>query len=174
VNETAELSRAVDLIGRLLLKEIDADMLAQLRSGPVCEALAALDLALPDDADVEGLAAEYCAAFIGPVDHVPLIQSVHVGDGLESPSANAVRRIATAAGLELDRDATRAAPPDHLGVILCLWAALAEPWPEAALHLSREHLAWAREPLSAAQAHDGFYGRLAGSARSVVDVILAG
>jgi TorA maturation chaperone TorD len=104
---------------------------------------------------------------------VPLVQSVHVGGGLESPTAHAVRGIAEAAGLALDRDVTRAAAPDHLGVILCLWAELAEAWPKGAAQLAREHLAWARAPLATLAARGGFYGRLARTTSAAIDVIVA-
>ncbi|GIW79014.1 MAG: hypothetical protein KatS3mg105_0821 [Gemmatales bacterium] len=165
-----------ELFGRLLLQEIDAQLLRELRHDEVSKALADVGLFLPDLPTAElldELAAEYCSCFLGPADPVPLIQSVWEGGSYESGPAAAIRQIATQTGIEFDREAARSAPADHLGCILLLWAELVESCSEHAGYLVQHHFAWARRPLQLVARRGGFYGQLCAAVDDLLEHIKA-
>ncbi|MHC4937140.1 MAG: molecular chaperone TorD family protein [Planctomycetota bacterium] len=145
------------LLGWLLLRELDAATLASLET--LRPELEAIGLSPPETDDLEELAAQYYAAFLDPAAGVPLVQSLHEGDGYEGEAARSVRAIAEAAGLELDTEQPRGAPQDHLGLELLLWSELAERDGAAAGEFARRHLSWAVAVL-ARRDGAGFYDRL--------------
>lgn len=162
MSETRSLVAVAGLLGRLLIREVDEDLAAYLLESDARDCLLALglDVARLQRGNLEELAADYFEAVVNPQDHPPLVQSLCEDGRYESAAAAAVRQIAEAAGLELDRGLARGAPPDHLGVELLLWAELAERSPDAR-EFVRRHLLWAREPLQAMAARGGFYGGVA-------------
>ncbi|MEM9799819.1 MAG: hypothetical protein AAGA20_05790, partial [Planctomycetota bacterium] len=72
---------AAELVGRLLLVEIDADTLASLRAPGVREALVELGIDLPSEADeqswLDERAADYHDLFLNP-EGGPLVQSLWI------------------------------------------------------------------------------------------------
>ena len=80
-------------------------------------------------------------------------------------------RLAEAAGVTLDRDAARGAPPDHLGCLLELWARVAERSPEEAGRIAESYLAWSVVPLRRlASSRDGFYATVAAATAGLVEL----
>lgn len=154
------------LLGRLLVRELDAETLVRLRDPAVARELSEMGLALPegggDEALIERLAAEYFDAFVGGAGAVVPVQSLRESGGYEGVAAAEIRALAKAAGLDFDKSATRGAPPDHLGSILLLWAAFARDWPDGAKRIEERHLAWALPVLARVAKSEGtFYGALA-------------
>lgn len=175
--ERAALMATARLFGRLLIRELDEETLAELRSAEVAAALAAAGITVPAgeaSAVVDTLAADYYQRFITPERRPPLIQSLWADGQYESETTAAVRRYAEQAGLAFERDIARGAPPDHLGAELTLWAELAGPWPEGAARFVENHLRWAAAPLRV-QADDeagdapAFYGEVCAAAAELVD-----
>ncbi|MEM7310692.1 MAG: molecular chaperone TorD family protein [Planctomycetota bacterium] len=161
---SVELAAVARLFGRLLLHELDEEGRAALLEPEVSEALIALGLELDELApgcDLDQLAAVYLEAFLQPREGGPLVHSLWTGGAYEGEPAVAVRRLAAAAGVELDRAAARGAPPDHLGCLLFLWAATCEEAPEVAARIEADHLGWAFAPLARTGAGKGFYPSLA-------------
>jgi TorA maturation chaperone TorD len=159
----AALPPVARLLGWLLLRELDAATLASLET--LRPALEAIGLSPPETDDLEELAAQYYAAFLDPTAGVPLVQSLHEGDGYEGEAARSVRAIADAAGLELDSELSHGSPADHLGVQLLLWADLATRDEEAAQEFTRRHLRWLSLRM-AALPQPGFYADLLNATRS--------
>lgn len=180
---SAELRATARLLARLLLREVDADLVASLGEPETRDALAALGLALPaasDDAAgdaLDQLAAEYFAHFVNPAGAPPPVQSLAEGGTYEGDAATGVRQVAEAAGVSFDAEEARGAPPDHLGCELLLWDELAGRDPAAAAEFARRHLAWAPSHLrgragAAGPSTDGFYDRLASVTADFVDEVL--
>ncbi len=169
-DEHDHLARAAQLFGRLLLRELDAPTLDELRQEPVREALAAVGVELPADDDLPALAQRYFALFLHPEGALPLVQSLWRHGQYDGDAATGVRRIADAANLTLS-DAARGAAPDHLGCVLILWAELHKSRPELAALLVEHHLAWAEQALQHAAAQPGFYGAVSAAARDLVGAL---
>lgn len=164
---TGAMTAAARLFGRLLLRELDAPTLAELRQDDVSEALAALDVPVPDDAALPALAQRYFELFLHPDGALPPVQSLWHNGQYDGDPAAGVRRVADAANLALT-DNARGAAPDHLGCVLILWAELREPRPELADALRRHHFAWAELALQHTLADDGFYGAVCRATLSFV------
>ncbi len=156
----AELAPAARLLGRLLVRELDADTVQELQQPALRGALAEAGVPVPELAAIEALATEYCERFLHPAAGLPPVQSLWQGGQYDGDPAVAVRAIAAAAARELAPGA-RGAAPDHLGCILLLWADLIETRPELARRLQRDHFAWATRALAPVQAAGGFYGAVA-------------
>jgi len=175
--EWLALAATARLFGRLLVREIDAPLLAELREPELARALAAVGLRLPphssetgDAALLDELAADYFESFVNPESAAPLVQSLHRGGTYEGPPAVGARRLADAAGVTLDREAARGAPADHLGCLLQLWARVAERSPSEAPEIARTYLAWAVLPLrERAENRRGFYAELAAAAADSIE-----
>lgn len=167
----ADLAPVARLLGRLLVREIDEETVAELQQPDVREALAGIGIGVPQAADREALATGYFERFLHPAAGLPPVQSLWQGGQYDGDPAVAVRAIAAAAGRELAPGA-RGAAPDHLGCILLLWADLAEIRPELAARLQRDHLAWAVRALAPVQAAGGFYGAVAAAAVELVHELL--
>ena len=73
-----------------------------------------------------------------------------------------LRELAKSAALEVDPDAVRDAPVDHLGNVLHLWAACIDRAPWVSNELAAEHLAWADAPPARVEDAGGFSGGPAG------------
>lgn len=161
------MTAAARLFGRLLLRELDASTLAELRQDDVCDALAELDIRVPDDDALPALAQRYFELFLHPDGALPPVQSLWHNGQYDGDPAAGVRRVADAANLALT-DNARGAAPDHLGCVLVLWAELREPRPELADALAAHHLAWAELALRHTLADDGFYGSVGRATLSFV------
>ena len=154
---TWQLAAAARLFGRVLLRELDAATLAELRDPDVADALSALEVAVPHDDELPSLGQRYFELFLHPEAALPPVQSLWRNGQYDCDPAAGVRRIAEAANLELT-DRARGAAPDHLGCVLLLWAELHEARPELARLLVEHHLPWAELALQHTLADRGFYG----------------
>lgn len=161
------LAPVARLLGRLMVRELDAATAAELRQPEVREALLAVGITAPGDDVLEALAQRYFDLFLHPPRGLPPVQSLWLRGEYDADPAAAVRAIAVAAGLEVGSGA-RGAPPDQIGCILCLWAELIAERPELAARLQQGHLAWAERALAEACAASGFYGAVA---CAVVDLL---
>lgn len=163
--EAQALGTVCGWVGSLLLRELDAGMLRELRECGAASQLEELGLCLPgpeeESAWLDERAADYHDLFLSP-EGAPLVQSLWQEGRYEGRPAARMRTLAGALGLELDREAARGAAPDHLGCILQLWSASQAAHPEVAAALLTDHLDWAANPLRRIQERSGFYGALAG------------
>lgn len=154
------LAPVARLLGRLLVRELDADTIVELRQPALAAALDEVGLPVPELAAAEALATEYFERFLHPAAGLPPVQSLWQEGRYDGEPALAIRAIAAAAAYELAPGA-RGAAPDHLGCILLLWADLVEVRPELARRLQRDHLSWVVRALAPVQAAGGFYGAVA-------------
>lgn len=164
-------SRLVDvarLFGELLLRELDVATLERLREPATAQAFASLGVELPEPSELDRVAAEYCDAFLQPQHHPPPIESLWIDGSYEGDTTLAVRALSEAAGLELDRDAARGAPPDHAGSLLLLWAATQEMAPPIAERLVADHFEWIERAMLRVTQLGGFYGQVGGAVGELV------
>lgn len=157
----AELVPAVRLFARLLRREPDAELLAELRAPEVTATLGALGVALPEDAELEEVCAQYVELLLHPRRGAPPVASLWVDGRYEGDTAIALRKVAEAAGCTFDTTAASGVPADHLGCILDLWCTCATDHPDLANLIAHDYLAWVDRALGAAGAADGFYGQVA-------------
>lgn len=148
------------LLGRLLVRELDHETLAELRTPAVAAALSACDLRLPEAPDLERLAHEWCDCFLHPTSGLPPVQSVWQHGEYSGNCKQTLDEIARAAWLELAAG-SRGAPSDQIGCILLLWSEVIGSRPDLARRLQRDHLPWATRALAPIAAGGGFYGRVA-------------
>ncbi|MCA8950791.1 MAG: molecular chaperone TorD family protein, partial [Planctomycetes bacterium] len=148
-------TRAARLFGRLLLAELDAATLDELRAPAIATALAEIGIELPAPEALDTVAAEYFEHVLHPRGQAPLVQSLWHGGSYEGEAAVAVRRVAAAAGVELGPGA-RGAPPDHAGCLLVLWAELRERNAVIANDFATVHLGWLPAAIARSRA-TGFY-----------------
>jgi len=172
-SDDVALAPVARLLGRLLVRELDADTAAELRQPEVREALQAVGITPPGDDVLEALEARYFDLFLHPPRGLPPVQSLWLRGEYDADPAAAVRAIAAAAALEVGTGA-RGAAPDQIGCILCLWAELVGGRPELAARLQQNHLAWAERALTDACAAGGFYGAVARAAVALVKDLAAG
>lgn len=163
--------------GGLLLIELTADDWAQMAQPERAAALAELGIAGPKGGarfDEDDIAAEFLETFLQPPVGGPLVQSLWSAGSYEGDSAVALRQLAAAADVEFNRVAARAAPVDHLGSILLLWAATREHAPQVAERLVQEHLAWAITPLEGLAAARGetFYAQVCAALAQFVGLLV--
>jgi TorA maturation chaperone TorD len=179
--EVAALAGAARLFGELLLFELDADRLASLQTPELRAALEGLGVEVPiiDPTTPEGaraldeLAAAFYAALLSPTGGAPPIASLWLEGRYEGEAAARITDLAALASIDFDGGAARAAPIDHLGSILLLWAEAANRAPAIADVLASEHLAWAERPLARIAAGEGFYASLAAAAYELVEALAA-
>ena len=173
--EPEALIESALLFGRLLIRELDAATWARLRTDDVRVALADLGVDVPrgngTDDVLDRLAAEYFDCFLQPKDDLPLVQSIYEEDSYDGDAARGTREVAQAAGVELDAELARHAPPDQIGVQLSLWAELAGRDADAAREFARRHLTWAIPRLERRRRHAGFYGPVCAAAAQLIEVI---
>lgn len=175
IAKTQELAGIAQLVGQLLLREIDASLRDELLRADVAECLEGVGVNLAplrEDAGLDHLASEYFEAILRP-EEGPLVQSLWVSGAYESECTANLRKLAKAAGLELNQEAARRATPDHLGVILTCWAESAEIAPAVAHRIASEHLQWAEAPLARLETRAGFYGQLSALIRELIIEIRA-
>jgi len=88
-----ERSAVYGLLGRLWVREIDEVTCQQLVSGELGELLKGFGGALGtlDPANLDELSVDYCRSFIGPREHVSLLQSVATGGLLNGPPVDSMR-----------------------------------------------------------------------------------
>lgn len=168
-----QLAAAARLFGRVLLRELDAETLSELRDPDVAAALSSLDVAVPTDDALPALGQRYFELFLHPEGALPPVQSLWRNGQYDGDPAAGVRRIAEAANLTMT-DHARGAAPDHLGCVLLLWAELREPRPELASLLVEHHLSWAELALRHTLADDGFYGAVSRATASFIAELRAG
>ena len=86
VNESLGRAGLYELYARLLLREVDLEMLSLLHAPEWKNCLNELGINIPplDEDSVEMLAVDYCKIFIGPKDFCPPYQSVWEDGHLES------------------------------------------------------------------------------------------
>jgi len=165
-----DLTAATRLFGRLLVRELDAATLTELREPAIADALEAVGVALPSAGQLPELASIYFELFLHPPDSLPPVQSLWRDGRFDTEPAAAVRRIAAAAGRELAGGA-RGAAPDHLGCILLLMAELRSTHPELVADLVQHHLAWGEHALRAAAARSDFYGAVTRATISLIHAL---
>lgn len=108
------------LLARLWLREVDRDLLRELRSQPLSDAYVQAGGTLPasdDDHTNEELAIDYCRLFVGPSDHVPPYQSVWQSGQFQSASAASMKSFIDIVGYDTDQ-LPHGMMLDHLGVQL--------------------------------------------------------
>lgn len=184
MSEAADTSEAIAqvatgrLLAQLLLRELDPELLSELRAPEVSAALGELGVKVPPPGDpggdrawLEERGAEYLDRWLRPERGGPPVQSLWSGGQYEGDPAVALRRWTQSAGLEYDASAARGAPIDHLGSSMALWCLAAEHAPEHAPALRQQHLEWGRRPLESAKAAGGFYGGVASAALAWLDWI---
>jgi len=174
VEERAALRASAELIGALLLREVDGESLERMREPQLAAALAEFGVELPEIAAqtewLEERGADYHDLFLRP-ETGPLVQSLWTQGRYEGDAAVRVRQLAEAAGVEFQPEAARGAAPDHLGSLLLLWAATDERVQVVADEVANEHLAWSSAPLQRVESAGGFYGSLAKVAAELVEAI---
>ncbi|MEM1448501.1 MAG: molecular chaperone TorD family protein [Planctomycetota bacterium] len=172
MNEAESLAAVARLFGDLLLAELDETRLQGLLEPRARVALAALGIDVPEvrDGGLDELAADYHAAFLQPRGGgAPPVGSLWTEGRYEGALTVRLRELAKSAALEVDPDAVRDAPVDHLGNVLHLWAACIDRAPWVSNELAAEHLAWADAPLARVEDAGGFYGGLAGALRAFLN-----
>ncbi len=142
------------LLGRLWLREVDADLLASLGSSPLNASFVAAGGTLPGPGSefdrLEVLATDYCQLFVGPSGHLPPHQSVWGSGHFQGEATVSMRRELEAHSLPQPDGMA-----DHLGEQLAAMAVIierlaAQPAAEIAqLDAARDffarHLAWTDE-----------------------------
>ena len=160
--DQASARATAQLIGRLLVNELDSKTRAALQQPDTAEALLAAGLDVSSIPPQDELDAQFLDTFLIPKQGGPLVQSLWAEGNYEGQSAVAIRKLAEAAGAEFNKSAARGAAHDHLGCILLLWAEVKESMPEIAQQIAAEHLEWSLEPLDRISKSTGFYPDLAG------------
>ncbi len=173
--ELSELAASARLLGTLLQRELDAELVGALRTAGLAPTLAGLGLHLPVEespAELDDLAAAYFDAFVSPRHGHPPIQSLAEGGAYDGEPARAVGDLARQLGLERLGERAFGAPPDHLGSELELWAEIVERAPAHAAEFARAHLAWGLPLLHSREARAGFYGRLCAVTAAFIEAAL--
>lgn len=170
------LARVGHLLGLLWLREVDRSWAHEFGDPHLGGALAELGLALPeldDDRALNELAASYFEEMVHPTSRPPPVHSLVAENKYEGRASGGVREVAAALGVDLDRDASRSAPPDHLGSELTLWAELVTRSPESAAGFAAEFLRWAPSWCRRhAPSVPGFYGHLFAVTADFIDTIV--
>lgn len=169
-----------ELLSRLWLYEVEAELLADLTSGPLAAAWSEFGGPSIEASQLDDLAVEYCRLFVGPRDQVPPFQSVwetgqHGGEAVAS--MRECLELLSEPVPKLDEI------PDHLGVQLFLMGVFlrclaADPTSEDLQDIvegfAAEHLNWPTKMLDAAAAHSEteFYGFLIETTRQFLEMEL--
>ncbi|MDA0590455.1 MAG: molecular chaperone TorD family protein [Planctomycetota bacterium] len=147
-----------ELLSRLWLYEVDAELLSELTDGLLAAAWSELGGPSIEASQLEDLATEYCRLFVGPRDQVAPFQSVwetgqHGGQAVASMRECLELLSEPVAKLE--------EIPDHLGVQLLLMGVFlrclagdpdSEDLQDVVEGFAEEHLRWPAEMLDAATA----------------------
>ena len=165
-DDAAARSGTYRLLARLWLREVDRDLVRELRSPPVGDYFIAAGGILPageDESTIERLAIDYCRLFVGPTGHLPPYQSVWQTGQLQGTTAASMKQFAAAAGY--DRTGLASGTMlDHLGVQLDVMGHILghiATWPpnsedldqawELANSFLHAHLLWPADLFDAAQ-----------------------
>ena len=172
--EAAARSGTYRLLARLWLREIDRDLVRELRSPPLCDAFVAAGGIVPagdDDRTIEQLAIDYCRLFVGPTGHLPPYQSVWRNGQFKSATSDSMERFVEVVNYETDV-LPGGMMLDHLGVQLDVMGHILDhftAWqselgsrdllPELARTFFARHLLWTTDLLAAAarRAETEFY-----------------
>ncbi len=160
------------LFGRLLVADLDIATLQALREPALEQALMELGITLPEDAQLENVAADYFALILQPTSGLALVQSLFEEGQYEGEAAASMRAIARDSGYEPTASADRS-PSDHAGNILALWGACVIEDDEVARFIEERHLPWLRTALVDASGTQGFYGDVARAVLALLDAIEA-
>ena len=160
------------LFARLLLRELDAETLDELRQPEVAAALAEMSIEVPEAEHLDELGAQFFEMILQPKGHPPLVQSLWNDGKYDGDATVAVRQIAEAAGFELGAGA-RKAPVDHLGCLLSLWSELREQGSDWAEPFAQNHLAWVEHSSAPTAPEDRFYGSVLRATAALVAEICA-
>jgi TorA maturation chaperone TorD len=157
-----------ELLSRLWLYEVDAELLSELSDGSLAAAWSELGGPSIEVSQLDDLAVEYCRLFVGPRDQVPPFQSVWETGQHGGQAVASMREC-----LELLSEPVEKLDeiPDHLGVQLflmgvflrCLAAdSTSEDLQDIVEGFAAEHLNWPTKMLDAAAERSGtaFYGFL--------------
>ena len=159
------------LLAVIWQRELCAEFLQELREPPLSRAFVSAGGVLPgaDPRVVEQLAIDYCQLFVGPIKHLPPLQSVWQTGQLQGPSAESMKRFCEIVGYGTDQRSD-GLMFDHLGVQLDVMAHILDHCSvlqgeqlDSALELGRyfyaKHLRWPTDLLDAAehQAATDFY-----------------
>ncbi len=158
--EERDMQAALGLFARLLLKEIDAQMLEALRVPHLRVALAELSIQLPEPQELDALSAAWFEHFLHPERGAPPIASLWIHGQYEGDVAVQLRKIAESAGYTLDLAASGGAPIDNLGCILLLWIECRKTDEALARLITDEYLEWVPRALQEVATTQGFYGQL--------------
>ncbi len=157
MTQAAALVPTVRLFGQLLLRELDADLLAELTAPEVAAALTGVGVTLPVAGDLEALRSTYVDLFVHPERGAPPIGSLWRDGQYEGDSTIALRRIAEASGWQFDASAAAGSPIDHAGAVLLLWCACHETHPDLADLIAAEHMEWIPRAFAGPASGEGFY-----------------
>jgi len=173
-SERAALRAVSELMGQLLLREMDAADLERLREPTLAAALSELGITLPtqarQEAWIEERGVDYHDLFLRP-EIGPLVQSLWTQGRYEGDSTVRVRKLAEVARVEFQRSAARGAAPDHLGSLLHLWSATDGRVQDVADEIVNAHLEWAMSPLRRIESSGGFYGAVASATANLIDAL---
>jgi TorA maturation chaperone TorD len=177
--DAASRSGTYRLLARLWLREVDLDLLQELRQAPLRDSFVAAGGVLPEyerDASdskttIENLAIAYCRLFVGPANHLPPFQSVWQAGQFQGTATASMREMIDVVGYDVV-PLPGGVMLDHLGVQLDVMGNLLEQlssWPaeagscdqvwELADSFYAKHLLWPADLLATAarQAEDDFY-----------------
>lgn len=152
VENYAAISEMYALLSRLWIREVDEALQQKLVES---EVIGELGMKPSDVADLESLAVEYCALFIGPKDHLPPIQSVWETGQLQTEISDSMQGFSEL--LNLSEPETMS---DHLGNQLRVMSELtgllsssesATKFTDVASVFFGRHLMWAGPLLRAGQ-----------------------
>ena len=113
-------STTYQLLARLWLREVDADLLRRLRGSPLREAFTAAGGVLPLGDGVvviDELAVDYCQLFLGPSNHLPPVQSVWQAGQFHGTPIDSMRQFMDVCGYDAS-GLPSGTMLDHLGVQL--------------------------------------------------------
>lgn len=167
MSDRAALAPTVTLFARLLLRELDADLLTQLQHPDVAAALRDLEVGVPSPDELEALRADYADLFVLPQRGAPPVASLWLEGRYQGESTAALQRVTEATGYAFDGGAAQA-PKDHLGCLLLLWVAALEQDPALSRDLALQLQGWVPRALAQPAADGGFYGQVA---RAVVALL---
>lgn len=176
VGERVALRAVAELLGSVLLRELEPADLANMRAAGLASSLSACGIELPipefEASWLEERAAEYHDLFLRP-ETGPLVQSLWTQGRYEGDATVRVRELAELAAVEYQSEPARGAAVDHLGSLLLLWSACDARSPAVAEEIVREHLDWAFPPLKRLEGSEDFYGVIAGMTRQLIEALTA-
>ncbi len=175
------------LLARLWLREVDRDLVRELRAPPLSHSFVEAGGVLPigdDDLAIEQLAIDYCRLFVGPTDHLPPYQSVWQNGQFQGTTIASMETFIDVVGYDVDT-LPSGIMRDHLGVQLDVMGHILSQFStresepdlhdlrsDLALKFFTAHLRWANELLDAAaqRATSDFYRSTVTLTRGFLDL----